>query len=506
MHCLRRRVGLPALALVTALLAGCGFTGAGGEGNALHAAIGIPPRSGWSPASDDAILLTQLGVTESLTEVDLRGRAHPELAESWQRSGEREWRFTLAGGVRFHSGEPLTAQAAARSLNNVAHASTPPRTMRGIVSGAEAAGPRTLVVRTEVPDPILPLRLGGPNAAILAPAAFQGNDGVDVGAGVGTGPFEITSVHGAKSVELRRFDEYRGSKAELDRAEVRFVEDPSARLNGLRSGEFDVIDKLPVSQAEEVSADPDLRESTVDLPRTTALHVNTQRGPFADERVRRAAARAVDRPALVDGVLRGRGVPAQRYFGPAVPWSSGERPGGAAPQQARRMLAEATGQQRPSVTIGTYPERPDLPAVTTAVADQLKKAGFDVRIVQAPSTELEERMLSGELDGLVYSRNYLVDTPDASSYLRSDFTCDGSLNLDHFCAPELERINEALRTVSDPARRAELFREADAVLAENQVGIPLFHEQAQIAHRAGVRGLPADPLEQELLTEEVSVS
>lgn len=504
MHCLRRWCGVPALALVTALLAGCGFTGTGSEENALHAAIGIPPRSGWSPASDDAILLMQLGVTEPLTDVDLQGRAHPNLATSWQRNGEREWRFTLAEGVRFHSGEPLTAQAAARSLNNVAHASTPPRTMRGVVSGAEAAGPRTLVVRTEVPDPILPLRLGSANSAILAPAALHGEDGVDINAGAGTGPFEIAGVDGTNSLDLRRFDDYRGKKAELDRAQVRFVEDPSARLNGLRSGEFDLIDKLPVSQAEEVSADPDLRESTVELPRTTALHTNTESGPFADERVRRAAARALDRPAIVQGVLRERGEPAERYFGPAVPWSSAARPSGAEQQQARRLLTEA-GQQRPSITIGTYPERPDLPAATTAAADQLKKAGFDVRIVQAPSTELEERMLSGELDGVVYSRNYLVDMPDASSYLHSDFSCDGSLNLDHFCDPRMERINDRLREVGDPAQRTELFRRADALLAEQQVGIPLFHEQAQIAHRAGVHGTPADPLEQELLTEEVSV-
>lgn len=173
MHCLRRWWAASALILVTALVAGCGFTGAGAGENALRLAIGIPPRSGWSPASDDALLLMRLGVTETLTDVDVEGNARPNLATSWERNGAHEWRFTLQEGVRFHSGEPLTAAAAAESLNGVVQHTTPPRTLRGIVAGAEVAGPRTLVIHTAEPDPILPLRMGGANTALIAPAAQE---------------------------------------------------------------------------------------------------------------------------------------------------------------------------------------------------------------------------------------------------------------------------------------------------------------------------------------------
>ena len=139
------------------------------------------------------------------------------------------------------------------------------------------------------------------------------------------------------------------------------------------------------------------------------------------------------------------------------------------------------------------------------MADELGRAGFQVRIVQQPPDRIEARALSGELDAVVYSRNQLVDTPDAATHLTSDFSCRGGFNLDHFCAPEFEALLAELPRLTDPARRAEVFRRADDLLAEKVAGIPLVHEQQRFAHRAEVRGIPADPLEHEFLTREVTL-
>ncbi|MGW0893096.1 ABC transporter substrate-binding protein [Saccharopolyspora sp. NPDC002578] len=499
---MRRGVGFLAFGLVL-VLAGCGFTGGGADAGTLRVAVTIPPRADWSPASDDALLMQRLGVTETLVDGAMDGGAEPGLAESWRRTAPTEWRFTLVEGVRFHSGEPVTARAAAESINRVVHDPAPPRALRGTVERADALDERTLAVRTSAPDPILPQRLSAANTAVLAPAAIRPDGSVDPAKGAGTGPFEVTGTDGDRSVSLRRFDGYRGGLAQVQRAEVRFVEDASARVNGLRSGEFDLIDKVPVSQLAEVRADSGLRVDAVDLPRTTALHLKTSGGPFADPRLREAAAAAIDRAGLVTGVLRGQGVAASRYFGPAVPWSEQHPPPRPDPAAARRTVTEVTGGAPVPITIGTYPDRPELPALTTVVADELGRAGFTVRIVQEPAGSIEPRILSGELDAAVYSRNQLVDVPDAAAHLTSDFSCRGGFNLDHFCAPELDSLLAELPGISAPDRRAAVFRRADDLLAERVAGVPLVHEQQRFAHRAEVSGVPADPLEREFLTEEV---
>ncbi|GAA4888317.1 ABC transporter substrate-binding protein [Saccharopolyspora cebuensis] len=505
MHTLRRGWAAIVLTAVAALLAGCGFSGAGAGPDALRIAIGIPPRSGWDPASDDALILVRLGVTETLTDVTTDGRAHPGLAESWAQESPQRWRFTLDAGARFHSGAPVTAQAAAESINRAAGDVAPPRALRGVVEGAEALDDRTVVVRTARPDPILPLRMSAAGTAVLDPAAIRPDGRVDLTAGAGTGPFEVVGSDGERGLQLRRFDGYRGARAGVAQVDVRFVEDAAARVNGLRGGEFDLIDNVPAARLDPVREDPELAVAEAELPRTTALHLNTAGGPFADQRVRAAARLALDRAGLVDGVLRGTATPAARYFGPAVPWGSRTPPPPADPEQARRLLAEATGPGAEPITLGTYPERPDLPAVATAVADELGEAGFEVRIVQEPADRLEPKILSGELDAVVYSRSYLVDIPDAAGYLQSDFTCGGGFNLDHFCDPELDALVERLRSVDDPAARAEIFRRADELLAERVAGIPLFHEKQHLAHSARVRGVRADPLERSLLTPEVTL-
>ncbi|MCA1185294.1 MULTISPECIES: ABC transporter substrate-binding protein [unclassified Saccharopolyspora] len=487
------------------LLGGCGFTGGGADEDALEVAMTIPPRAAWSPASDDALLLQRLGVTETLVHAGADGGARPGLAESWQRTAPTEWRFTLAAGLRFQSGERVPAQAAADSIERVVHAPAPPRALNGTVERATALDERTLAVRTTGPDPILPQRLGAANAAVLAPAALRPDGSVDPAKGVGTGPFEITAVDGDRSAQLRRYDGHRGGPAKLARVEVRFVPDASARVNGLRSGEFDLIDKVPVAQLGEIRADPALRADAVDLPRTTALHLNTAGGPFADPRLRAAARAAIDRAGLVSGVLQGQGVAASRYFGPAVPWSSQHPPPAPDPAAARRAVTEVGGGAPIPITIGTYPDRPELPALTTVVADELGRAGFAVRIVQEPAGSIEPRILSGELDAAVYSRNQLVDVPDAAAHLASDFSCRGGFGLDHFCAPELDALLAELPAISDPARRAEVFRRADDLLADRIAGIPLVHEQQRFAYRDAVRGVPADPLEREFLTKEVEL-
>ena len=235
-----------------------------------------------------------------------------------------------------------------------------------------------------------------------------------------------------------------------------------------------------------------------------SLYVNTSGEALSDPRVRQALAAAVDRPALADQVLEGSATPASDVFGPGVAWGSTQRPPGADPGAARRLLADAGyGPDRPlSLQLWTYPARQELPTLTTAVQQMLAEAGIETTIRVAEYNTLEPDILAGRHDLFVLSRSYLTDIPDAAGFLGSDYTCAGAYNLNRYCSPAFDQIVTLLGSVTDPAQRQNLFRNAAQQLAKDLAGIPLVHSRAVVALR-GVTGFRPDPLEKTLLTPQL---
>ncbi|MET7440306.1 ABC transporter substrate-binding protein, partial [Streptomyces sp. NPDC005568] len=105
--------------LLAPFLSGCFASGGGSSAHSprdssadarLRVALAFPPAENLSPYGADATLLSRLGVTEGLTELDANGAAAPALAESWKREGPRSWTFTLREAT-FQDGGDVTASA-----------------------------------------------------------------------------------------------------------------------------------------------------------------------------------------------------------------------------------------------------------------------------------------------------------------------------------------------------------------------------------------------------------
>lgn len=499
----RSRVRVAAALVVSAaVLTACGGTG-GGSGRVVPdgqatIAMAFGPSAGYGVDTDDAFVLSQLGVTESLVASGPDGQPRPALATTWaQQSDPRTWRFELRPGVTFQNGEPLTGQAAATALNWVAGVAAPPRAVRGIGLQAAADGAAAVRVTTTKPDPILPLRLSSVNTAILAPSAYRAAPpSVQQ---TGTGPMTITRTNGTQSVTLARNDRYWGERPQLAGVTANFVPDPAARALALRAGDADIAQELPESSALEFTGDEYVNQ-TVAAPRTASLILNQSRRPFADIRVRQAVAAAVDRTALGEQALGGSAIPASELFGPAVAWGSQDAPPPADPARARQLLAEAGyGPGNPlRVELGSYGARPELPTLVTAVQEMLRGAGIEVTVRIGDYDAREPQLLAGDFDMYLLSRSYLVDVPDAGATLATDYTCQGSYNLNHYCSPQFDALLAPLATETDPAARQKVFTEAAAKLNADVVGVPLVHTNANgVGHR--VTGYTVDPLAKSLV-------
>ncbi|MET9803037.1 ABC transporter substrate-binding protein [Streptomyces sp. NPDC006368] len=488
---------LPIAALVSAsvLLTGCftspggtagtGFDDGPGAGKRIRVAMMNPPRSGLSPLSDDAFKLSRWSTAETLVTLDADGDARPSLATAWRQTG-RTWTFTIRDGVTFHDGSALTPRAVAHSLTKAATASPKPRILDGVDLGVSASG-NSVAVTTAAPDPLLPQRLSSPQLSILSAGAYRGRTVSPVG--TGTGAFRLTKVNGASSASLDRYDGYWGTKAKAPGIDVTFVPDGTARAAALRSGEADIVEAVPVSQAALL----DQRLITeVPMPRTNTLYLNTAKGPFKDAGLRAAARRAIDAKEIVEGVYEGRADVAEGLLGPALPWAASLRP-----EPARARAGDPDGA---ALTIGTFTDRAELPEVAQTLQQQLGKAGFRVKLEVREYANIESDALAGEFDAFILSRATVLDSGDPAAYLYSDFASQGSFNISQLADPGVDKaLTEAAATKAGNARRKAVMAAEAAVLATD-AAIPMLHERVVQGHAVGVVGAEHDPRERLLVT------
>lgn len=490
-----RFLSLTAVTAASTLLTGCfASTGSGSdtaEGKRIRVAHMQPPRSGLSPLSDDAFKLSRWSTAETLVKLDANGDALPALATEWKQSG-KTWTFTIRDGVTFHDGTDLTAQAVVNSLTKAATASPKPRILDGVELTAKADGENKVTVTTATADPLVPQRLSSPQLSILAAKAYKGKTVDPVGAG--TGAFELTKVNGTSSAALDRYDDYWGGKAKAPGIDVKFVPDGTARAAALRSGEADIVEAIPVSQAAVL--DQDLI-AEVPMPRTNTLYLNTEKGVFKDASLRAAAREAIDAESIVKGVYEGRADVAEGLLGPALPWAADLRTG-----VERAKVGKADGE---TVTIGTFTDRAELPEVAAALQQQLQKAGFKVKLDVREYANIESDALAGEFDAFILSRATVLDSGDPAAYLYSDFASDGSFNISQLADSSVDKaLKKAGEAAVGDARRKAVI-EAEAAVLGTDAAIPMLHERVIQGDAAGVVDAAHDPRERELVTADTYV-
>jgi peptide/nickel transport system substrate-binding protein len=492
------RTTLLATLALTPVLAGCFVSGGDaqtGSSGRLRVALAVPPAQALSPYSNDATVLGKLSVAEGLTALDRSGAAAPSLARSWTRKDPTTWVFELRQ-ARFQDGTQFTAESVVTALGHAGAAKSKPRVLSDVTLTATADDANTVTITTKTADPVLPLRLASPALGIFAAKAYAA-DGTVTPIGTGTGPFKITKLTGKTGATLDRFDDYWGGRAKAAGIDVSWIADGPARANALRSGEADIAEWIPTSQAKL------LDESTRhDVPsvRTDSLILNTATGVFADESLRASARAAVDGAALVGSVFGGYADAAQGLFGPAVGWASGQRVAVTGRANAATVEEVRAKTQGKTLRLASYTNRAELPEAASVLQQQLEKAGFTVQQDVREYTQMEADLVAGKYDALVFSRVTLLDTGDAVAYLASDFMSTGVYNLADLKDPAVDQAITSAAEEADTARRQQKIMRAEAEILRTGAVIPLVNEKVVQGVSTRVEGVLLDPRERSLIT------
>jgi peptide/nickel transport system substrate-binding protein len=270
----------------------------------------------------------------------------PSLAESWSMSPDGlVYDFVLRKGVKFHNGDPLTAEDVKFSFERYKGAFA--KTLKERVAAVETPDPLRVRFRLKQPWPDFMTFYGArtSGAGWIVPKKYLERVGPDgyKKQPIGSGPYRFVSFTPGVELVLEAFDGYWRKIPHVKRLVFRVIPDHTTRVAALKRGEVDVAYLISGELAEDVKRTPGLAIKTV-FPSNHWLIFADQfdaKSPWADKRVRLAANLALDRNALNDAAtlglskITGNIVPSTfEFYWPAPPYPHD-------PARARTLLAEA---------------------------------------------------------------------------------------------------------------------------------------------------------------------
>jgi peptide/nickel transport system substrate-binding protein len=446
------------LASALALLAG------GAQAQRTDLVIGVvlePPHL--DPTAGAAAAIDEIGyanIFEGLTRIDRNGEVVPALAESWQISDDGTvYTFKLRTGATFHDGTTFDAEDVKFSLDR-ARADDSTNAQKGLfaqIDNVEVIDPATVQVTLKQPQGNFLYNMGWGDAVIVAPESADGNKEKPIG----TGPFRFENWARGSSITIVKNPDYWGEPVALDKAEFRIIPDAAAAIPALLSGDVHAFPNMSFGDAlAQIEADPRFEVVIGSTEGETILSTNNKKPPFDDLKVRQAIAHALNREEIIAGNGSGLGVPIGSHFSPGnaayvdltdtYPYD---------PEKAKALLAEAGHPNGFSATL-KLPPPPYAREGGQVVASQLRQVGINLEIIPVEWADwLEQVFKNKDYDLTIVSH---TEPNDIDIYARKDYYFQ-------YDNPEFDKVYAELEVTSDQAKRNELYKQLQEIIAKDAV-------------------------------------
>jgi peptide/nickel transport system substrate-binding protein len=387
---------------------------------------------------------------EGLLGRDADGRIVNELATGYERSGDAEVTFELRSGVSFHSGDSLTAEDAAYSINRIVQSDvggleSPQSDQLAGVTGAEAGSDSTVVVSTDGFNPTV-FALFASYCDIVNQSWMESNDAAYINSNMnGTGPFQLETYEQDVQVVYSSYGDYWRDAAPADELTIQAAGEASTRVNQLLSDETDIIVNVPPQSISQVQSADNAEIAATASTRViyNAMVYNAE--PFDSVEFRQAMNYAVDMESIVENILSGfADVTSQPTLENFTGHNTEIDPYPYDPDQAE-ALVEASGYSGAEITlhtpVGRYLQDVEIAQAVVGYIDELPNVSAEVQ--QRDFGNLAGELLDGDIT--TGPDFYLIGwgntTFDASQTIIPLLTTDGALT-----SYSNEQVDELINT------------------------------------------------------------
>lgn len=398
-----------------------------------------------------------------------------DIAEDIKVSSDgKVYDITIKQGVKFHDGVELKAEDAAFTINkildeNVVSEKSPDFAE---VEKAEATGDYTLKLYLKQQFPPLLDKL---TVGIIPKHAFPDgkiNNAAFNHKPIGCGPYMFDKWEKGKSLTLKAFPDYYGTKASITTLVFKFIPDFNARAVQLKTGEVDMAFLEP-SQVATFEKEKNLKLYIVPSADYRCMMYNMKFDLWKDVNVRKAFNYAIDRDAILKGIMYGHGITA---YGPLARNKYGTddfTKYGYDPQQSAALLDKAGWKlgddgfrykngKKLAFTLTTPVTDEVRVNIANYLADQFKKIGADVKVDALDWSVIK----IGDCEAFVLGWGSPGDADDHTYKLFHSSQMKLN-NFEHYNNPKVDALLEKARVSTDEKERAELYAEFQKELAND---------------------------------------
>ncbi|WP_010541029.1 ABC transporter substrate-binding protein [Dietzia alimentaria] len=379
----------------------------------------------------------------------------PKLAESLESNDDNTvWTLKLRDGVTFSNGDELTADDVAFTIDKHKDPATRSNALTDAlqVKEAKVVDPQTVEFTLEEAWAGFPIVLAGPAGEVLPQKAYEAASPEDWARNpVGAGAFTLASYTPDQEVVLEPNPDYYGGPV---CPTLKFIRIPGSQgtYEAFQTGELQVGF---LRGAKTVTDAQDAGEKGFEVITSSGSVVNLNAGNagydgvLTDERARQAVGFALDRDLINDRLTGGFGMPTSAILSETSRFYDGEQ-GPTYDVDKATALVEEVKADRPdwngqlTLLIADSPENMET---GVAIKSLLDAAGFDVKLENAPVSQVVARQFTGDFEAVVGGLS--PSDADPAAAFASGMTRGGATNISGIDNPELTAALTELKAAKD---------------------------------------------------------
>jgi len=444
-------------------------------------------------------------------------KLYGDIAKSWTVAPDgKTYSFELKPGLKFASGNPLTAEDAVFSLQRAVLLDKTPAfiltqfgfTKDNVKDRIKQTGPLTLTLETEksfAPSFVLNCLTANVAAIVDKKLVLSKEQNGDLGYGwlktnyAGSGPLKLREWRANEIVALERNDNYYGEKSKLPRVIYRHVKEAATQRLLLEKADADIARNLTPQDLAALASNKEIK--TTSTPKGTVYYFSlNQKNPIlAKAEVREAMKWLVDYSAIGDTLIKNIGVVHQNFLPVGLLGASTENPYKLDVDKAKALLAKAGYPNGFKVTIDMRTVQP-VQGITEAFQQTAKRAGIDVEILPGDGKQTLTKYRARTHDMYIgqWGADYWDPHTNADTFARNPDNGDDAKSKplawrNAWAIPELTKKADAAVLERDPAKRKAMYEEMQADFRKNSPFVMLYQQTEVAAFRSDVEGLKLGP-------------